>query len=175
MSNYMHASRAESYGSVNLRRRRGANASNKSNDHDHPTHASTTTLESTKKDFHHTGTSRSQKKLELLVYKYNHITATFIVPSLSLVYSQHHSPAPLLVSLYGILFLYGFDLSGSQPGFVFGIWTAFGAVLFSFVLEHYLWNYDDVWGSTGLFFDGILLFCTVRYDSKVIMFAGKNT
>ena len=174
MSNYMHASRAESYGSVHLRRRRGANANkhanasnvNQSNDTD-------TTLESTKKDYHihptitststSTSTSRSQKKAELCLYKYNHETATLIIPSLSLIYSQHHSPAPLLVSLYAILFIYGFDLSGSQPGFVFGIWTASGAVLLSFVLEHYLWNYEDCWGSIGLFFDGILLFCTVRY------------
>ena len=167
----MSSSRAESYGSVtfsNLRRRRGANANNVKVKE---TKASGSTEDSYSGErfFEHKRHElKNQNTDEPLVYKYNSSTATLLVPSLSFAYISHHSPVPFMVSMYTILVLYGFDLCGSRIGVAFGIWIAFGAIMLSFVVEHYRWNDDDTWGSIALFFDVLLLFCTVSDDVTYI-------
>ena len=66
-----------------------------------------------------------------------------------------------MVTLYAILLLYGLDLCAAKEGVSFGIWMAFAVVMISFVWEHYKWNCDCDWGSFGLFFHVLTIFCTV--------------
>jgi len=160
----------EDFGTVNFerpnfRRRRGNKArdsdeqSQPAHAHAHAhAHAQLRQSSSFQKSKSHSTRHHSEMNL---TYKYNTATAKLLIPSLLAVYGVHHSPIPLMVTLYAILVLYGLDLCGSRDSVSFGIWMAFGVIMISFVCEHYRWNYDDSWGALGLFFRVAIIFCSV--------------
>jgi len=105
--------------------------------------------------------SRNQahkSSLHIVVYKYNSTIAKLLIPSLSITYLCHHSPIPLLVTMYVILCLYGVDLCGSREGVIIGIWIACGSIFISFVAEYYSYR-EASWGFLGLITDAMNLFC----------------
>jgi|AntRauTorckE5430_2_1112549.scaffolds.fasta_scaffold16874_1 hypothetical protein len=105
---------------------------------------------------------------QVLTYRYNNDTAKLLIPSLLVVFVSHHSPVPLMVTLYSILLLYALDLCAAREGVAFGIWMAFAVIMISFVCEHYKWKYDDAWGSFGLFFHVLTIFSAVSRASRSI-------
>ena len=159
-SNSLH--KREDFGTVNFQRpnfrRRRGNKARDSDEQQQPNHAQLQQSSSFQKSKSHA--TRNQSEMNL-TYKYNTATAKLLIPSLLAVYGVHHSPIPLMVTLYAILVLYGLDLCGSRDSVSFGIWVAFGVVMISFVWEHYRWNYDDSWGAFGLFFHVAIIFCLV--------------
>lgn len=164
----------ESYGAVtfantsNLRRRRLHQSDNKDVTYELSNYQSTESRHAAKGAFlkpqNQNSRNRGKKSsLRLVVYKYNSTIAKLLIPSLSITYLCHHSPVPFLVTLYSILFLYGFDLCGSREGVTIGIWVACGAILVSFVIEHYSRDQEHTWGFLGLITDAMNLFCLVRF------------
>ena len=159
-SNLLH--KREDFGTVNFQRpnfrRRRRNKARDSDEQPQPNHAQLQQSSSFQKPKSHAKPDHSEMNL---TYKYNAATAKLLIPSLLAVYGVHHSPIPLMVTLYAILVLYGLDLCGSRDSVSFGIWVAFGVVMISFVWEHCRWNYDDSWGALGLFFHVSIIFCLV--------------
>lgn len=159
MSNYQAyaSSRLENFGSVtfsSLRRRRGSKAS---------TRIEKDTKRSSSSAFQciDTGVKLKNENDGPLRYKYNKLTATLLVPSITFTYARHDTPIPFMVSLYAILVLYALDLCRAQVAVALGIWIAFGSIMISFVVEYSGRNDIDSWGSIGLFLDLLILFCSV--------------
>lgn len=165
-SNSLH--KREDFGTVNFQRpnfrRRRGNKARDSDEQPQPNHAHTHAHVQLRQSssFQKSKSRATHNHSEMnLTYKYNAATAKLLIPSLLAVYGVHHSPIPLMVTLYAILVLYGLDLCGSRDSVSFGIWVAFGVVMISFVWEYYRWNYDDSWGALGVFFHVAIMFCSV--------------
>lgn len=92
-------------------------------------------------------------------HNHMHLLSKIILPALVALYFNHHSPLPLIVTIYSSLVLYALDLFCSGEILLIGIWISFWAITMSLFHEFYRWGGGNNWGFLSCIFDVSLIGC----------------
>lgn len=86
-------------------------------------------------------------------------SSKIMFPALIALYLNHHSPLPMLITLYSFLALYSLELCGFCDSLLIVNWIASWGISMSLIYEHYRWNDGCVWGFMTCVFDVSLIGC----------------
>jgi hypothetical protein len=89
------------------------------------------------------------------------LTTKIISPALIALYLNHHSPLPMIITLYSSITLYLLELCRFRGLLLVGNCISFWVISMSLFYENYRWNDLSVWGFMSCFFDVSLVGCLV--------------